>query len=131
MQKEGKKMPKIFQISKFAVRREDGSVKELPYGCYAYEFYSKCNYTIIGYKKEKLQGAIDREGNVIIPIMYSEKLEKILFNYNTIIKVIDERYVITEHNGKYDILDLEKMQVIYSALPDMKEIIKRLEEYEP
>ena len=131
MQKEGKKMPKIFQISKFAVRRDDGSVKELPYGCYAYEFYSKCNYTIIGYKKEKLQGAIDREGNVIIPIMYSEKLEKILFNYNTIIKVIDERYVITEHNGKYDILDLEKMQVIYSALPDMKEIIKRLEEYEP
>lgn len=124
-------MPKIFQISKFAVRRDDGSVKELPYGCYAYEFYSKCNYTIIGYKKEKLQGAIDREGNVIIPIMYSEKLEKILFNYNTIIKVIDERYVITEHNGKYDILDLEKMQVIYSALPDMKEIIKRLEEYEP
>ena len=131
MQKEGKKMPKIFQISKFVVRRDDGSVKELPYGCYAYEFYSKCNYTIIGYKKEKLQGAIDREGNVIIPIMYSEKLEKILFNYNTIIKVIDERYVITEHNGKYDILDLEKMQVIYSALPDMKEIIKRLEEYEP
>ena len=124
-------MPKIFQISKFVVRRDDGSVKELPYGCYAYEFYSKCNYTIIGYKKEKLQGAIDREGNVIIPIMYSEKLEKILFNYNTIIKVIDERYVITEHNGKYDILDLEKMQVIYSALPDMKEIIKRLEEYEP
>lgn len=124
-------MPKIFQITKFAVRRDDGSVKELPYGCYAVEFYSKCNYTIIGYKSKALQGAIDRNGNIIIPIKHSEKLERILFNYNTIIKVIDERYVITERNGKYDIIDLEKMQVIYSALPDIKDVIKKLEEYEP
>ena len=61
-------MPKIFAITKFAVRRDDGTVKELPYGCYAYEFYSKCNYTIIGYKNKNLQGAIDSEGNIIIQI---------------------------------------------------------------
>lgn len=124
-------MPKIFAITKFAVRRDDGSIKELPYGCYAYEFYSKCNYTIIGYKNKNLQGAIDREGNVIIPIKFSEKLESLLFNYNTIVKVIDERYVITENNGKYDILDLDKMQVTYSALTSKTEVIKKLEEYEP
>ena len=58
-----------------------------------------------------------------------ENLEKILFNYNIIIKVIDYKYVITmRKDGKYDILDLEKMQVIYTALPDMKEVMKRLEE---
>lgn len=124
-------MPKIFAITKFAVRRDDGTVKELPYGCYAYEFYSKCNYTIIGYKKKALQGAIDEKGNIIIPIKYSEKLESLLFNYNTIVKVIDERYVITENNGKYDILDLDKMQVTYSALTSKTEVIKKLEEYEP
>ena len=76
-----------------------------------------------------VRGAIDREGNIIIPIKYSEKLEKLLFNYNIIIKVIDYKYVITmRKDGKYDILDLEKMQVIYTALPDMKEVMKRLEE---
>lgn len=123
-------MPKIFAITKFAVRRDDGSIKELPRGCYAYEFYSKCNYTIIGYKREELQGAIDREGNIIIPIKYSEKLEKLLFNYNTIIRVIDEKYVIAENNEKYDILDLAKMRVIHSALTDMKEVIKKLEGYD-
>lgn len=59
----------------------------------------------------------------------SENLEKLLFNYNIIIKVIDYKYVITmRKDGKYDILDLEKMQVIYTALPDMKEVMKRLEE---
>ena len=121
-------MPKIFAITKFAVRRDDGTVKELPYGCYAYEFYSKCNYTIIGYKNKALQGAIDRRGNVIIPIIYNENLEKLLFNYSIIIKVIDGRYVIVENNGKYDILDLAKMQVIYSSLPDMTNVIKRLED---
>lgn len=120
-------MSKIFQITKFAVRRNDGSIKELPYGCYAYEFYSKCNYTIIGLKKEKLQGAIDREGNIIIPIEYSEKLEKILFNYYKIVKVIG-KYVITERNGNYDIIDLTKMQVIYSALSDATEVTKKLED---
>lgn len=58
-----------------------------------------------------------------------ENLEKLLFNYNIIIKVIDYKYVITmRKDGKYDILDLEKMQVIYTALPDMKEVMKRLEE---
>ena len=124
-------MPKIVPITKFAVLRDDGTKKELPYGCYAYEFYSQCNYTIIGYKSKALQGAIDREGNVIIPIKFSEKLEKLLFNYNTIIKVIDERYVIIENNGKYDILDLAKMQVIYSALTEMKDVIKKLEGYTP
>ena len=98
-------MPKIFAITKFAVRRDDGTVKELPYGCYAYEFYSKCNYTI-------------------------EKLESLLFNYTKIIKVIDERYVIAENNEKYDILDLAKMRVIHSALTDMKEVIKKLEGYD-
>ena len=57
-----------------------------------------------------------------------ENLEKLLFNYNIIIKVIDYKYVITmRKDGKYDILDLEKMQVIYTALPDMKEVMKRLE----
>ena len=123
-------MPKIFAITKFAVRRDDGSVKELPYGCYAYEFYSKCNYTIIGYKSLKVQGAIDREGNIIIPVQFSGKLERILFNYTKIIKVIDERYVIAENNEKYDILDLAKMRVIHSALTDMKEVIKKLEGYD-
>ena len=122
-------MPKIFAITKFAVRRDDGTVKELPYGCYAYEFYSKCNYTIIGYKNKNLQGAIDREGNIIIPIKYSENLEKLLFNYNIIIKVIDYKYVITmRKDGKYDILDLTKMRVIYSSLPDMTNVIKRLQD---
>ena len=78
-------MPKIFAITKFAVRRDDGTVKELPYGCYAYEFYSKCNY----------------------------------------------KYVITmRKDGKYDILDLTKMRVIYSSLPDITNVIKRLEEYD-
>ena len=58
-----------------------------------------------------------------------ENLEKLLFNYNIIIKVIDYKYVITmRKDGKYDILDLEKMQVIYTALPDMKEVMKRFEE---
>ena len=61
-------MPKIFLITIFFVLWYDGTVKELPYGSYAYEFYSKCNYTIIGYKNKALQGAIDRRGNVIIPI---------------------------------------------------------------
>lgn len=121
-------MPKIVPITKYAVLRDDGTKKELPHGCYAYEFYSKSNYTIIGYKNKALQGAIDEKGNIIIPIKYSEKLEKLLFNYNTIIKVIDERYVITEKKEKYDILDLTKMSVIYSALPDMTNVIKKLED---
>lgn len=121
-------MSKIFQITTFAVRRDDGTVKELPYGCYAVEFYSKSNYTIIGFSKKNLQGAIDRDGNIIIPIKFSEKLEKILFNYNIIVKVIEERYVITERNEKYDIIDLEKMQVIYSSLPDIKEVVKKLDD---
>ena len=67
-------MPKIFFITKVAVRLDNGDIKELPRGCYAYEFYSQCNYTIIGYKNKGLQGAINREGDVIIPIKYSEKL---------------------------------------------------------
>ena len=122
-------MPKIFFITKVAVRLDNGDIKELPRGCYAYEFYSQCNYTIIGYKNKGLQGAINREGDVIIPIKYSEKLEKLLFNYNTIIKVIDDKYVITmRKDGKYDILDLSKMRVIYSSLPDMTNVIKRLED---
>lgn len=124
-------MPKIFFITKVAVRRDDGTVKELPYGCYAVEFYSKNNYTIIGYKNKGLQGAIDRDGNVIIPIQFSENLEKILFNYNNIVKVLEKRYVITERKDKYDIIDLEKMRVVYSALTDMSEVIIKLEEYEP
>lgn len=123
-------MPKIFFITKVAVRLDNGYIKELPRGCYAYEFYSKNNYTIIGYKNKKLQGAIDRYGNTIIPIEFSEKLEKILFNYNIIVKVIEKRYVITERKGKHDIIDLEKMQVIYSALPDMTNVKKKLEGYE-
>lgn len=121
-------MPKIFFITKVAVRLDNGDIKELPRGCYAYEFYSKNNYTIIGYKNKALQGAIDKKGNIIIPVKFSEKLEKLLFNYNTIIKVIDERYVITEKNGKYDIIDLTKMQVIYSALSDVTEVTKKLED---
>ena len=123
-------MPKIFMLTKVAVRLDNGDIKELPFGCYAYDYYKACNYTIIGKKKEHLQGAIDKEGKVIIPIKYSEKLEKILFNYNNIIKVIDERYVIVENKEKFDLLDLSKMRVLYSALPDMKEVIKRLEECE-
>ena len=122
-------MPKIIPITKFAVLRDDGTKKELPYGCYAYEYYSQCNYTIIGYSGKKLQGVINEKGDVIIPIKYSEKLEKLLFNYNIIVKVIDEKYVVVKSNEKYDIIDLTKMRVIYSSLPDMTNAIKRLEEY--
>ena len=39
--------------------------------------------------------------------------------------------IVPIRNGKYDIIDLEKMQVIYSALPDIKDVIKKLEECEP
>lgn len=119
-------MPKIIEITKLAVRQEDGSIIELPDGCYAHEFLSGKNYTIIGYKKEGHQGAIDEKGNIIIPIKYSEELEKLLSSYNTIIMVIDEKYVIVKNNEKYDILDLTIMRVIYSGLPDMTNVIRKL-----